>query len=305
MNTSQVQHMKRIVAPADMRQFVREQKMQGKTVGYVPTMGFLHEGHLSLFRRAAETSDCVVASIFVNPTQFGDREDYENYPHDKEHDAILAEEAGVSALFLPEETSVYPNGTDFSVKVNAKTDVLCGLSRPGHFDGVATVLTKLFNIVEPDHVYFGMKDAQQAAVVAGLIKAFHFPAEMFLCPTVREKDGLALSSRNARLSTLERKEAPELYRGLKTGLDVMRKGERRAERIITSVKAYYQNHLKWGKIDYIDLLPYPELAREKSVISGKFILACAVNYARARLIDNIIADTENLLPAENRGQDKC
>lgn len=288
-------------SPEDMARFVKEQKKAGRTVGFVPTMGFLHEGHLSLFQKAVETSDCVIASVFVNPTQFGEREDYINYPQDTERDARLAEEAGVDALFLPDESAVYPNGTAVTVKVNEKTDVLCGRSRPGHFDGVATVLTKLFTIVQPDHVYFGMKDAQQVAVVSSLIQAFHFPVKLIPCPIVREPDGLARSSRNVRLNADERKEAAELRKGLEQGMETLKQGERDFEKIADAVRSYYRGHLKLGKIDYVDVLNYPDLKRNGTVLSGRFIIACAVRYGRARLIDNITGSTAALF-SEKEGE---
>ncbi|RYL88863.1 pantoate--beta-alanine ligase [Sporolactobacillus sp. THM7-4] len=283
-----------IQSPAEMTRFVLKQKSRGKTIGFVPTMGFLHEGHLSLFQKAQETSDCVVASVFVNPTQFGDRDDYMHYPQDTERDARLAGEAGVAALFLPKEQDIYPNGTAVTVKVNAGTDVLCGKSRPGHFDGVATVLTKLFHIVRPDRVYFGMKDAQQVAIVENLIKAFHFSIHLFRCPIVREPDGLARSSRNVRLNDEERREAVDLSRGLQQGLHLIQSGERDFEKIIESVTDYYHTHLKLGKIDYVDVLNYPELRRVHKRLSGSFIIAAAVKYKHARLIDNVTGDTENM-----------
>ncbi|WP_443029707.1 pantoate--beta-alanine ligase [Sporolactobacillus sp. KGMB 08714] len=283
-----------IKSPEDMARFVSDRKKAGKTVGFVPTMGFLHEGHLSLFRKAAETSDCVVASVFVNPTQFGDREDYINYPQDTERDARLAEEAGVEALFLPDVSAVYPNGTAVTVTVHEKTDVLCGKSRPGHFDGVATVLTKLFNIVQPDTVYFGMKDAQQVAVVGSLIRAFHFPIKLIPCPIIREADGLARSSRNVRLNADERKEAVELSRGLQQGMKALKQGERDFEKIAEAVRLYYRDHLKLAEIDYVDVLNYPDLKRNGVVLSGPFIIASAVRYSRARLIDNVTGNTAAL-----------
>ncbi|WP_420852750.1 pantoate--beta-alanine ligase [Sporolactobacillus pectinivorans] len=295
MNKIVAEGLKRMVSPAEVARFVTEQKQKGKTVGFVPTMGALHEGHLSLFKRASESSDCVIASVFVNPTQFGDKDDYINYPKNIDRDAALAERAGVDVLFIPEESAIYPNGSDMTVQVHTKTDVLCGKSRPGHFDGVATVLTKLFNIVKPDTVYFGMKDAQQVAIVSSLIRTFHIPVKLVACPIVRESDGLAKSSRNVRLSANERKEAPEIYKGLQAGLRAAELGERNFDRLISTVKAYYAKHLILGKIDYVDVLNYPELKRSGASLDRHFIIACAVRYQSARLIDNITADTEKLL----------
>ncbi|WP_422067263.1 pantoate--beta-alanine ligase [Sporolactobacillus shoreae] len=296
--------IKRISSPAEMTRYVVEQKQEGKTVGYVPTMGSLHEGHLSLFKKARENSDCVIASVFVNPTQFGERDDYINYPKNIERDAGLAESAGVDALFIPEESAIYPNGSDITVKVHSKTDVLCGKSRPGHFDGVATVLIKLFNIVKPDTAYFGMKDAQQVAIVTSLVRSFHFPVKLVACPIVREADGLAKSSRNVRLSVEERKEAPELFKGLQAGLRGAKLGETRFDQLIATVKAYYAKHLTLGKIDYVDVLNYPDLRRSGTLLSGRFIIACAVRYQNARLIDNITSDTE-LFTTVSEADESC
>lgn len=287
MSVAHAQTMSLLSTPAEVRQFVREQKHLGKTVGFVPTMGYLHEGHASLFRKAAATSDCVIASCFVNPMQFGEKDDYVNYPKDRLRDTQLAESCGVNALFLPEPSAIYPNGEQVTVKVNEKTDVLCGKSRPGHFDGVATVLTKLFTITEPDRVYFGMKDAQQVAIVKSLIESFHFPIKLIACSIVREEDGLAKSSRNVRLSPEERREAPELYKGLQFGSELILNGERDFDQIVRAVGGYYEKQLMLGSVDYIDVLNYPELTRISEKITGRVIIACAVRYSNARLIDNM------------------
>jgi len=282
--------MLQLADSAALREFVRNQKKLGKTIGFVPTMGYLHEGHASLFKKAAETSDVVIASSFVNPTQFGENDDYDNYPKDNKRDVRLAESCGVNVLFLPEVETIYPNEQQVTVKVNDKTDVLCGKSRPGHFDGVATVLTKLFTIVEPNYVYFGMKDAQQVAIVHSLIKSFHFPIKLIACPIIRETDGLAKSSRNVRLLPNERREAPELYKGLQVGSEKIRNGERNFDQIIASVRRYYELHVQLGVIDYIEVLNYPELTRVKDKMYGRIIIAIAVRYSNARLIDNVTID---------------
>lgn len=272
----------------EVRAYLREQRKKGRTIGFVPTMGYLHEGHLSLFRQAARQTDCAIASIFVNPTQFGDQEDYLKYPKDPAHDRFLASGAGIEGLFCPDQTVIYPNGTTISVTISEKTDVLCGKSRPGHFDGVGTVLTKLFNIIQPDKVFFGMKDAQQIAIVKDLIDAFHFPVKMIACPIVREPDGLARSSRNVRLSAAERQEAVHLYKSLQAGLELVRDGNRSFSAIKERVRAYLKSHLSLGTVDYVDVLHYPELKRSKDdQIQGRFIIALAVNYTYARLIDNV------------------
>jgi pantoate--beta-alanine ligase len=287
MSVAHAQTMSLLSTPAEVRLFVLEQKRLGKTIGFVPTMGYLHEGHASLFRKAAATSDCVIASCFVNPTQFGEKDDYVNYPKDRLRDTQLAESCGVNALFLPEPSAIYPNGEQVTVKVNEQTNVLCGKSRPGHFDGVATVLTKLFTIAQPDRVYFGMKDAQQVAIVSSLIESFHFPIELIACPIVRDQDGLAKSSRNVRLLPEERREAPELHKGLQFGSELILKGERDFDQIICAVRSYYEQRLMLGNVDYIDVLNYPELTRTRDTMCGRVIIACAVRYSNARLIDNV------------------
>ena len=187
-----------------LRDKINGYKRDGKTIGFVPTMGFLHEGHLSLFRKAKETSDIVVASIFVNPTQFGPNEDFDSYPRDFERDKQLAEDTGVDILFHPEVSEMYSDEDMVQLTVTKRTNILCGKSRPGHFDGVVTILTKLFNIVTPDYAFFGKKDAQQVAVVNGLINTFQFPITIVHCEIVRESDGLAKSSRNVKLSESEK-----------------------------------------------------------------------------------------------------
>src|SRR5690625_4888411 len=192
-------------------------KVKDKSVGFVPTMGYLHEGHLSLVRKAREENDIVVMSIFVNPLQFGPNEDFDRYPRDEERDAQIAKEHGVHILFLPDVTEMYPEELGIKMSIHKGTNVLCGKSRPGHFDGVITVLTKLFHIVEPTKAYFGLKDAQQFAVVNTLLNELNFPLELVGLPTVREEDGLAKSSRNVYLSPSERDEATSIYSSLQLG----------------------------------------------------------------------------------------
>src|SRR5690625_2644043 len=190
-------------------------KVKDKSVGFVPTMGYLHEGHLSLVKEAREENDIVVMSIFVNPLQFGPNEDFERYPRDEERDARVAEEAGVDLLFIPDVEEMYPETMGIKMTIDKGTNVLCGRSRPGHFDGVITVLTKLFHLVQPTNAYFGLKDAQQFAVVNTLINELNFPITLVGLPTVREANGLAKSSRNVYLSSKEREEATSLYKSLK------------------------------------------------------------------------------------------
>ena len=261
-----------------------------KKIGFVPTMGFLHDGHLSLVKEAKQENDIVVMSIFVNPLQFGPNEDFEQYPRDEQQDAKVAEQHGVDILFLPTVDDMYPNEMGIKMTINQGTDVLCGRSRPGHFDGVITVLTKLFHIVQPNNAYFGLKDAQQFAVVNTLVTQLDFPVQLVGLPTVREGDGLAKSSRNVYLSEIERKEATSLYSGLKLGQKLIVDGIKNPATIITEVKKFISNNTS-GKIDYIELLSFPNL-KSITTINQQVILAVAVKFSNARLIDNIILNEE-------------
>lgn len=260
------------------------------SIGFVPTMGYLHEGHLSLVNQARAENEIVVMSIFVNPLQFGPNEDFERYPRDEEHDTNAAKEAGVDLLFIPTVDIMYPEEMGIELKVSKGTNVLCGRSRPGHFDGVATVLTKFFHIVEPDKTYFGLKDAQQFSVVNTLISHLDFPIQLVGLPTVREEDGLAKSSRNVYLSEKEREEATVLYKSLKLGQQLIENGTKNSESIIKKVKEYISNGTD-AKIDYVELLSYPTL-NEIDSIDEQVIIAIAVHYKKARLIDNIILSPE-------------
>src|SRR5690625_222198 len=262
--------------------------IKDQTIGYVPTMGFFHEGHLSLMKTAREETDFVVVSIFVNPLQFGPHEDFEQYPRDEEKDLKLAKENGVDLVFLPDVSDMYPNEASITMQVVRRTDVLCGRSRPGHFDGVVTVLTKLFHMIQPDQVYFGMKDAQQVAVVHGLITDLNFPIELVGLPTIREENGLAKSSRNVQLSEEEILEAQWLNRALTRGLQLVVDGEKDPNVIMNKVSQTIEQHTD-GKIDYVELLSYPEL-QEITTIHEQVILAVAVHFKHARLIDNLIFD---------------
>ncbi|WP_027954394.1 pantoate--beta-alanine ligase [Halobacillus kuroshimensis] len=272
----------------DVQQHVKQVKKEGRTVGFVPTMGYLHEGHLKLIETARSENDIVILSIFVNPLQFGAGEDLDTYPRDEERDRNLAEEHGVDVLFLPTTAMMYPEPMSIQLSVTKRTDVLCGKSRPGHFDGVAAVLTKLFNIVMPDQAYFGMKDAQQVAVVDALINDFNYDIQLVPVATVREEDGLAKSSRNVHLTAGERDEAPAIQESLQVGRQMVEDGERSPARIIESVTKFLESRTR-GRIDYIELLSYPELT-SVDVIDRPVILAAAVFYERARLIDNVVFD---------------
>jgi pantoate--beta-alanine ligase len=270
----------------EMQQKVISLKKQSFKIGFVPTMGFLHEGHLNLIKRSKSENDITVISIFVNPLQFGPKEDLSSYPRDFDRDYQLAKSEGVDFLFYPSVGEMYPAEPSVLVTVRDRTDVLCGQSRPGHFDGVATVLVKLFNIILPDKAYFGLKDAQQVAVVDGLINDFHFPIELVPVETIREEDGLAKSSRNVYLSEEERQEAPTLYKSLQLAKQKIASGERDFNVIIKFMKDSIQENTS-GIVDYIEIYSYPQL----KPITGsdqKIIIALAVKFSKARLIDNII-----------------
>lgn len=277
--------MKIITSIKEMQQAVKEGRKAGETVGFVPTMGYLHEGHLTLLEKARSENSLVVMSIFVNPLQFGPGEDFEAYPRDIARDEALAEENGADYLFYPSVEEMYPGTRSVTVQVLERTDVLCGRSRPGHFDGVATVLTKLFNIVSPDRAYFGMKDAQQVAVVHGLVADFNFPLTIVPVETVRESDGLAKSSRNVYLTETERAQAPVLYKSLSMAQQAVQNGERNSHKLKTLIEQYISSHTD-GIMDYVEIYSYPELKMMEE-LSGKIIIALAVKFTKARLIDNI------------------
>ncbi|AZB43310.1 pantoate--beta-alanine ligase [Bacillus sp. FJAT-42376] len=257
-----------------------------RSLGFVPTMGYLHEGHLELMRRARKENEKVAVSIFVNPTQFGPNEDFESYPRDIERDLKLAEEAGADLVFTPEPDEMYGHAPYVTLKAAARTDVLCGKSRPGHFDGVVTVLTKLFHIIQPDRAYFGQKDAQQVAVIRGLVDEFFFPLDIVPVNTVREEDGLAKSSRNVFLTEAERKEAPKIYESLQAGYTFAKEANRSAEDIQNHILSLLRE-IKGAEMDYIEVLQYPELI-PVTENSREIIAAAAVKFSGARLIDNLI-----------------
>lgn len=275
----------------EMQQKMIEYRKEGKTIGFVPTMGYLHEGHVALLQAARKENDVVVLSVFVNPLQFGPNEDFDRYPRDIVRDEQIAKEAGVDVLFYPSVAEMYPRPLSVQVVVKERVDVLCGKTRPGHFDGVATVLTKLFHIVMPTRAYFGMKDAQQVAVVDGLIRDFHFPIELVAVPTVREADGLAKSSRNVYLSEEERNEAPALYEALKKAKTAIENGERDPKAVCALVEDHIATNTH-GVIDYVEVYSYPEL-KPLEKLAGKIIIALAVRFTNARLIDNITVDVES------------
>ncbi|MFC5699927.1 pantoate--beta-alanine ligase [Cohnella faecalis] len=268
------------------------------SVGFVPTMGYLHQGHASLIRRSAEENGLTVVSAFVNPTQFGPNEDFDKYPRDEARDKSLASEAGAHILFMPEVSEMYPDPIRTTVAVTGLTDRLCGASRPGHFEGVATVVTKLFNIVTPDRAYFGLKDAQQVAVIARFTRDLNIPVDIVPCPTVREADGLALSSRNVYLSPEERRQALILSRTLGQVPDWIEEGMTEAELSVRLRGKIRSQPL--ADIDYADVLTYPELEFPRAGMRLRnsdrpLLIALAVRFGNTRLIDNVL-----LFPQEVR-----
>ncbi|MGG1270808.1 pantoate--beta-alanine ligase [Priestia aryabhattai] len=282
--------MKVITTIKDMQQEMKKEKQLGRSIGFVPTMGYLHEGHATLLGAARTENEVVALSIFVNPTQFGPNEDFDTYPRDFERDERVAKEANVDYLFYPSVEEMYKSSRSVAITVKDRVDVLCGQKRPGHFDGVATVLTKLFHIVIPDRAYFGKKDAQQVAVVDGLIEDFNFPVELRAVDTVREADGLAKSSRNVYLTDKEREEAPVLFKSLQSALQLLEGGEKQVEIIKGTIRKEIEQHTS-GKVDYIEVYTYPELKPIKKA-AGKIIIALAVQFSKARLIDNVIVDVQ-------------
>lgn len=278
--------IKTITSISELQQELTLLRTSGKQIGFVPTMGYLHEGHEQLLAEARRENDIVVLSIFVNPLQFGANEDLDKYPRDIERDENAARRQEVDIIFYPTVQEMYPERNSVTVKVHTRTDVLCGQSRPGHFDGVATVLTKLFNIIQPKKAYFGLKDAQQVAVVEGMVRDFNIPVEIVRVPTVREADGLAKSSRNVYLQPFEREEAKELYTSLQMARAMIEAGERNPLAIIEVMKEHIEA-MTSGQVDYIEIYSYPDL-EQVAEVSGQIIIALAVKFQSARLIDNLI-----------------
>jgi len=274
---------------AGVREFVRSHRRGGRTIGFVPTMGALHEGHLSLMRRARDECDVVVISIFVNPTQFGPGEDFERYPRDLEGDCQKAEAVGVDAVFAPSAAEMYPDGFATFVEQEGHTvSCLEGRFRPGHFRGVLTVCLKLFNIVQPDRAYFGQKDYQQALVVRRMVRDLDVPMELVVCPTVREPDGLAMSSRNAYLSRSERAQALSLSRGLRAAQEALRAGERDPRKLEEIVRSQIEGAGPCV-VDYVVVADAETLAPVE-VVDRRCVAAVAVRIGGTRLIDNCLLE---------------
>ena len=271
----------------DMRAYSRARRAYEHTLGFVPTMGSLHEGHLSLVDRAVEENDQAAMSIFVNPTQFAPNEDFDQYPRDPEGDLRKAEMAGIDAVFMPDTATMYGNGCLTSVVVGKLPDHLCGISRgAAHFRGVATVVCKLLNIVEPDRAYFGQKDAQQALIINRMVRDLNMPIDIRVCPTVREEDGLALSSRNAYLTPAERDRALCLYRALATARDMLRGGER-ASMVLLEAMTERIMAAEGVQLDYLEIVD-PETLEEVAWIDDAVLMAGAIEVGQVRLIDNLL-----------------
>ena len=279
--------MKIVSTIDEVRTQVKEWRKEGLTVGFVPTMGYLHEGHASLMDAASE-NDKVVVSIFVNPMQFGPNEDLASYPRDLEHDAKVCEEHGVDLIFHPAPEEMYGENFYSYVDMNVLTEELCGLSRPVHFRGVCTVVTKLFNIVTPDRAYFGQKDAQQLAIIKRMVKDLNQPLEVIGCPIVREADGLAKSSRNTYLSAEERKAALVLSRSIFLGKEMVEAGERDAKKVLAAMTVEIEKE-PLAKIDYVKMVDL-ETMQQIDTIEGGILTAIAVYIGKTRLIDNFMVE---------------
>ncbi len=272
-----------------LKEEIEKLKIMQQSIGLVPTMGFLHEGHLSLIREARRSDDVVVVSIFVNPIQFGEGEDYEDYPRDLEGDSNKAEKEGVDILFCPRVSDMYPRGYATYVEVERLTEGLCGSGRPGHFRGVTTVVNKLFNLVEPERAYFGQKDAQQALVIRKMAGDLNMNLEVKVSPTVREEDGLALSSRNSYLSSEERRAARVLYRALSEASDLVYHRQEYRPEVVQRYMEEVVEKEPLANLEYAEVVSGEDLS-PLSEIRGKILLALAVKIGSTRLIDNMMLE---------------
>ena len=280
--------MKVVGTIKEVRELVKEWKKNGETVGFVPTMGYLHEGHGSLITKARENNDKVVVSIFVNPMQFGPTEDLDSYPRDLEKDSKFCESLGADLIFHPEPEEMYHEDFSSYVDMSVLTEELCGLSRPVHFRGVCTVVTKLFNIVQPDNAYFGQKDAQQLAIIKHMVQDLNMDINVVVCPIVREEDGLAKSSRNTYLSPEERKAALILSKTVKLAKELIDAGEKDADVVVAKMKDNIETE-PMAKIDYVKAVNGLTMQQQKE-IKAPMLIAMAVYIGKTRLIDNMILD---------------
>ena len=271
---------------SEVRQIVSQWKKEGNTIGFVPTMGYLHEGHQSLIRKSVEENDKTVVSIFVNPMQFGPAEDLDSYPRDLDADTKLCESTGAALIFNPEPEEMYKDGFCLFVDMTGPTKELCGKSRPIHFRGVCTVVNKLFNIVGPDKAYFGQKDAQQLAVIKRMVLDLNIPIEIVGCPIIREEDGLAKSSRNTYLNEQERRSALILSKTIFMGEKMVREGQRDVKTLVDAMKKNIETE-PLAKIDYVEVVDFTNIQKIDK-ISGSVLVAMAVYIGKTRLIDNFI-----------------
>ena len=270
---------------AELQERIKNWKQAGLTIGFVPTMGYLHEGHLSLVREAKKRNDRAAVSIFVNPKQFGPAEDYNVYPRDLNRDAALLEKEGVDLIFYPAVEEMYPADYKTYVEVEDLENRLCGRSRPGHFRGVCTVVLKLFNLIQPDEAYFGWKDAQQVIILKKMVEDLNLPVKIRSMPLIREKDGLALSSRNIYLNQQERQASVVLYRSLELAEEIIKNGERQAARIRQQMVNLISAE-PLARIDYVEIVDLQTL-EPLVTIDGDALVAVAVYFGRTRLIDNL------------------
>lgn len=274
----------------EMKSVVKDIRSLGKSVGFVPTMGYLHEGHLSLVKASLQSADCTVVSIFVNPAQFGPKEDFKEYPRDFARDSRLLEKLGVDLLFCPGYTEMYPPDYKTYVEVESLQDKLCGPSRPGHFRGVCTVVMKLFNIVQPDVAFFGQKDAQQAIVLKRMVSDLNLAVRVEVMPTVREEDGLALSSRNVYLDPEQKQAALCLSQSLNEAAEMIQSGERRTDSLMDRMREIIDRE-DLAKLDYIAIVDTGSLEPLKE-IKKEALIALAVFFGSVRLIDNMMVSAE-------------
>jgi len=279
--------MKVIKSIREMKNEINKHRSQGNAIGFVPTMGYLHEGHLSLIRNSVQKNDCTVVSVYVNPTQFGPGEDYQQYPRDFKRDEEILAQEGVDYLFACQDKEIYPDGYKTFVEVHDYQDLMCGASRPGHFRGVCTVVLKLFNIIKPDRAYFGQKDAQQAVIIKKMVEDLNLDVQISVLPIVREDDGLALSSRNILLNPKERSVAQCLYQSLESARKAFSEGEKKSERIKTLIKNHIEKQEE-AAIDYIEIVNKDTLKPMSEIMKGKTLIALAVYIGKVRLIDNSI-----------------
>jgi pantoate--beta-alanine ligase len=280
--------MKVVKTVKEVRDIVAAWRKEGLSVGLVPTMGYLHEGHQSLIRKSSSQNDRTVVSVFVNPIQFGPNEDLEAYPRDLERDKQAVEEAGGDLIFNPEPSEMYPGHFTSFIDTTETTELLCGAVRPIHFRGVCTVVGKLFNIVLPDRAYFGQKDAQQLATIRRFARDLNFPVEIIACPIVREDDGLAKSSRNTYLNAEERQAALILSKSLRKGREAVEAGERDAAAVIDIITKSLQTE-PLARIDYVEVVDFENIQRTPR-IEGEVLVAIAVYIGKTRLIDNFIVN---------------